>query len=170
MTEESDMTMEQLAEDWKVLRARAKEKLTSLATSADIATFLRGDLLPFLENHVQQSVEMDGCIEDLMYKQDDALQPETASIFAGVILGGLAMAEKLEALSPKGGDGKLADAQLAKMIDEFRNLCRGAQTTLAEITIPEDPDAVDEDADEDGEDDEDEDEDDDEDDIEGDDQ
>lgn len=154
MSDEPEMTMEQLAEDWKGLKARAKESLGPMASSADIAKFMRMELLPFLENHVQQSIEMDGCIEDMMYKQDDVLQPETASIFAAVIVGGRALADVVVELAPKGPDGKLADASLAEKLKTFLQMAMGAERTLEEITLPEDPDDADEGEDDPDEDDE----------------
>lgn len=152
MSDEPEISMEQLQIDFKDLKSRAKEALGgSMPTAADIARFIKGDLLPFIENHVAQSAEMDGCIEDMMYRQEDVLQPETAAVFASIIVGGRGMALKVRELSPKHPDGTLVDGALDKAIAEYLGLCQSGEHIVAEITLPpQDDDDDEEDDDEDG--------------------
>lgn len=124
-------------------------QLGPLASGADVVAHLQNTLWPFLETVVSEMEEQDECLEDLIHGADDILQPETAKVFAGVITGGLAMAERLKALSA-------SEPQVLAAIAKYQKMCQEAAELLEQITIVPAEDGDDEDDGEDGESDDDE--------------
>ena len=159
------MTMEALESDFEDIAAQVNDMNEGLTTSGDIVRWFKGNLIPFLRNHVAETADIDKCIGDLVEESDDILTAETGALFAGVIAGGRALAAKLRELVKPG-----TDAALDAALDEYEKLCNAGEQALEEITLdppPDDEDADldddedDEDDDGDDEDDEDDDEDDD---------
>lgn len=132
------MTMEALQGDLKEIVAEAKKLSTTLTTSGELISFVKNNLVPFIESHVAETADIDECVADMVEHAEDILQPDTAKIFAGCIQGGLAMALKLEEVLAKDASGKLADPVLAKLIADYRNLAQVGGQLLDEITMPDD--------------------------------
>lgn len=139
------MTMEALQADLTEIVKAAAALNPGLTTTGELVTFLKQNLVPFIESHVAESSEMDECIADIIDHAEDILQPESARIFGSVILGGLALAKKLEEVATASGT---LDANIAKGIAEYKKLAAAAQQLLEEVAMPDDPD--DEEDDEDG--------------------
>ena len=152
------MTMETIKADFDQLKSTAKALSPTLTTSADMVKFLQTELVPFLEAFVDEGIEMDGCIADLVDHAEDILQPDTAKVFAAVIVGGGALIAELEALLPKDASGKMADPAKAAAIAEWKIAADAAGQILEEITMPEDDEDEDDGEGEDDEDDDDSDE------------
>jgi hypothetical protein len=136
------MTMEALQSDFKDIQAKAKQ-LGPHTPLGDLVRFLKSDLVPFIESHINETAEIDVVVADMVEQADDVLQPETAAVFAGVIVGGRTMAAKLAEVLPKGPDGKPLDAALAAQIEAFLPLATEAEELLEEITIQTEDDDVD---------------------------
>ncbi len=130
------MTMETLQADMTDLSARTKG-LSSLSTTGDLVDFLKKNLVPFIASHVDESVEIDGCVNDMLENAEDILQTETAEQFSRVIALGTALSDALSTRSPS--------PEEAAVISEFRKEAATALATIAEITVLE----VDDDEDED---------------------
>lgn len=156
------MTMEALESDFEEIKSATKS-LGPLTSTHELVTFLKTQLVPFIEAHVAETTEIDGCVSDLMDRTEDILHPETAQVFAAAFAVSRAVAAKLLEVVPKGEDGKVSDPQVHKLLQQWEAFTVGAERMLEEITIPdaeeddedEDPgEGEDEDEDEDGEDDE----------------
>lgn len=153
MSDDEQEELTPIERDIVEIVAEAK-KLNALSTVQELVTFLKSNLVPFMETHVAETVQQADALDDLIGQADDILQPETAQIFAGVIMGGVAMAAKVRELAPKAPTGKLADAVLEQQVAAYEALCKQAGDLLPEITLDRSDEY--EDADEDDEDDEDE--------------
>jgi hypothetical protein len=130
------MSIETLKDDLKaVISALPSGPLT---TAADMAGYLKNNLLPLIETVVNEMEEMDGSIEDLVVHGQDVIHEETAAVFMGLITSGMTMAKELEDLAAKTGDSK----RLQPLIKEWRELAEQGAELLEDITIP-DPDADD---------------------------
>jgi hypothetical protein len=132
------MSIEQLKEDLKaVVGALPSGPLT---TAAEMAAYMKNNLLPFVEAVVGELEEMDGNIEDLVMQAQDVLHEENAEVFAGIITSGIILAKELEELAAKTGDSK----RLQPLINEWRELASQGSELLEDITIPDpDPDQAD---------------------------
>lgn len=133
------MSIETLKEDLKAVAGALPSG--PLTTAAEMAAYMKNNLLPFIESTVTEMEEMDGTIEDLVTQTPDVLHEEAAATFMGVITGGLALVAELEGLAAKTGDGP----RLKPLIKEWRDLAEQASELIEEITIP-DPDADPDDA------------------------
>jgi hypothetical protein len=125
------MTMQQLLSDL----AEVKKALPSapLASSDDIATYLKHNLIPFIEAHVAETAEMDEALANLVEHEADLLHEETAAVFVSLIMSGREVARELAARMGN-------DQRLHKLLTEFRELCKQGEEILNEVTV-EDPDA-----------------------------
>jgi hypothetical protein len=147
---EPTMSIETLRDDLKGLK-EATRAMPDLTTSGDIRKFMKSTLVPFVEALVDEVAEMDGVMADLIEGAEDILQPETAGVFADLIIGGRLLAAKLRELSPTGADPKLDVAIVA-----FLERSTLAEQLLEEIAVvsaddeedDEDAEAADEDDDE----------------------
>lgn len=133
------MSIETLKEDLKAVAGALPTG--PLTTAAEMATYMKNNLLPFIESTVTEMEEMDGTIEDLVTQTPDVLHEEAAATFMGVITGGLALVAELEGLAAKTGDSQ----RLKPLIKEWRDLAEQASELIEDITIP-DPDADPDDA------------------------
>lgn len=132
------MSIEELQTDLKANMEEARALVLDPDTSpTTVSSHLLNTLWPFLENVVAELSEQDDVVTDLIERNGDMLQPETAGIFAAIILGarGLAQAEI-----------KRAGSTTAEMATFVALLDEGEQQ-LSEITI--DVDDEDEEEDED---------------------
>lgn len=152
------MTMEALESDFEEIKSATKT-LGPLTTMSELATFLRTQLVPFIEAHVAETTEIDNCVSELLDRTEDILQPETAQVFAAAFAVSRAVAAKLVEIMPKDEAGKAADPKVHELLQQWEAFTVGAERLLEEITMPEsDEDDEDEDPGEDedgdGEDDE----------------
>lgn len=129
------MSIETLKDDLKaVTEALPKGPLT---TAAEMAVYMKNNLLPFVESVVTEMEDMDDNIGDLVTSAEDVLHEENATVFAGIITGGLALVKELEDLAAKTGDGQ----RLKPLIREWRELAKQGGELLEDITMPDpDPD------------------------------
>lgn len=121
---------------------------TTFLTANDVQKYLGDTLWPFLQNMVAEVRDQDNCISDLVNEADDVLQPDTAGIFAAVIISSKMMMQELVmrlTKSPK-------DAELKTKLAQIRPIITKAEETLEEITIfpEEDEEQTDDDGDFDG--------------------
>jgi hypothetical protein len=122
--------MEQLKTDLKK-NGDNLSRMGPLTTTGDLVSFLRDTLWPTIEALVDETAEIDGCVEDILHGAEDILQSETAQLFAGLIVGGVALvAELKKRLRPD-------ETKLLAAIGEFEQLAGVAREALEEITVPE---------------------------------
>lgn len=133
------MTVESLKADLQS-NLQTLTTMGPLTSSADIVLHLKNTLWPFVESLVTEVEEQDECIENLLNGAEEIIHPETAKVFANVIVAGLGIAKALEDQSP-------GNAAVKRAVDAFRGMCKVAQETLEEVTVLEDPDDEDEDED-----------------------
>jgi hypothetical protein len=122
------MSMEQLREDLKQVAGRLPTG--PLTSAADLAGYLRNDLLPFVATMTDEIGEIDESVEDLVHQTPDALHEETSAVFAGIIASGVILANELK--TRVGTDKRLLD-----LIKEFLALAKQGEEILEEITIPD---------------------------------
>lgn len=133
------MSIEQLRKDMK----ESTEALARLATTPGVpptaeslASFIHLTMWPTMEAVVDELSDVDGCVEDLLNSSEDILQPETAELFAALVVSGRAVAAELSkrlTVSP-------ADAETRKLVEGFLELSKAAEAAISEITVPEDED------------------------------
>lgn len=128
------MSMEQLKTDWDLVKQAAAEKFgktPALATANEIAQFMSGDLLPWMDAFLEEVAEIDESVGDIVLKQEDVLHEDNAEIFAGIIASGRVLIGK-ELRSRCGNDRRLL-----KAIDEWMALSQDGEAILEDITIPD---------------------------------
>lgn len=129
------MSIETLKDDLKAVAGALPTG--PLTTAAEMATYMKNNLLPFVESVVTEMEEMDDNIGDLVTSAEDVLHEENATVFAGIITGGLALVKELEDIAAKTGDGQ----RLKPLIKEWRELAKQGGELLEDITMPDpDPD------------------------------
>ena len=131
------MSIETLKHDLKQITERA----AAMSTGAEVAAFLRDELLSWLDSLIDEVGEMDASIEDVVHQSVDVLHEESAQVFAGIITSGTVIAAELQT---RVGN----DRRLLEVIREFRVLTKQGTEILNEIVIPDD-DGDDEDDNED---------------------
>lgn len=141
------MSIEQLRKDMK----ESSEALTRLGAPGfpppaieDVVAFLRHTMWPTIEAAVDEVAQIDECVEDLLNASEDILQPETARLFAALVVAGRAMATEL---TKRLGPG---DAETKKLVSGFLELATSAEAAIVEITVPEDDEEDEDDGDEEG--------------------
>ena len=140
-------SIETLQSDLKTCVA-SLDALGPLASVQDVVAHLKMSVYPMIENVVTEVVEIDQITESLLNNAEDILQPETAQVFAGVLVGGAALCLELEKRLTLP-----ADAKLLAGIKEWRALAQQAGAVLDEITVVvEDEEDEDEEEDEEDED------------------
>lgn len=130
------MSIEQLKTDWDLIKQSAAEKFgksPALATANDLAQFLSGDLLPWMESFLEEVAEIDESVGTLVLKQDDVLHEESAEVFAGIIASGRVLIGT--ELRTRVGN----DRRLLKAIEEWMGLAEDGEAILNDVTVP-DPD------------------------------
>lgn len=127
------MSIETLKDDLKAVAGALPTG--PLTTAAEMTAYMKNNLLPFIESVVTEMEEMDDNIGDLVTSAEDVLHEENATVFAGIITGGLALVKELEDLAAKTGDGQ----RLKPLIREWRELAKQGGELLEDITMP-DPD------------------------------
>jgi hypothetical protein len=138
--------METLKSDFTEVETAA-ERLRTATSFADVAAFVNDMLVPFMKNHLDESVGMDDAICDLVENAEDILQPETAKVFVAAISGAKVIADELRGRLT----GSEGDQKLKLVIDEFDSNAKEAMGILEEITLPEDPDEAENDNEDDDE-------------------
>lgn len=129
------MSIETLKDDLKAVAGALPTG--PLTTAAEMTAYMKNNLLPFIESVVTEMEEMDDNIGDLVTSAEDVLHEENATVFAGIITGGLALVKELEDLAAKTGDGQ----RLKPLIREWRELAKQGGELLEDITMPDpDPD------------------------------
>jgi hypothetical protein len=130
------MSIEQLQEDVRNVAQRLPSG--PLTSAADLADYMRSDLLPLLVTMTEEMDEIDTSVEELVHQTPDTLHEETAAVFAGIIASGSVLATEL--LARSGNDKRLLD-----LIKEWRSLAQQGEELLDDITIPDpepdDPDS-----------------------------
>lgn len=112
-------------------------------TPADVQAFLRDELVAWLGNAVNEIDEMDESIAGIYERSEDVLQPETAGIFAKMIVGVRELGAELATL-------KKDDATWLAKIAEYSQASVLAEQTLEQITTdPQDDEDEGDDDDED---------------------
>lgn len=122
------MSMEQLRDDLKQVVGRLPTG--PLTSAADVAGYMKNDLLPFVASMIDEIGEIDESVEDLVHQTPDALHEETSAVFAGIITSGVVLANELKARVG-------ADKRLLDLIKEFFALVKQGEEILEEITIPD---------------------------------
>lgn len=123
------MSIQQLQADLsEVIKALPAGPLVS---GPDLADYLKHNLLPLLESHVNETAEIDEAVENLVKHEADILHEETAAVFASVIVSGRELAKELAARMGN-------DQRLHKLVKEFREVATEAEAILDEITVPDD--------------------------------
>lgn len=135
------MSIEQLRSDM----AESAKQLALLGTTttvAELVAVIQTTLWPTLEAAVEELGEVDSCVEDMLHGQEDILQPDTAQLFAALVVAGRGIAAELRLRL------KAHEQDVIKLLDGFEELARAAESEIEEITIPESDDEDDEDDDE----------------------
>jgi hypothetical protein len=108
----------------------------------EIRAYFRDTMYPLLASVSSELEDIDNDVADMVQQSEDILQPETAGLFAAVIVGAVQVMAALEKrLKANTNDNKW----LAK-IQQLRHVCDLAQKTLHEITVQPDADEPPDDA------------------------
>ena len=138
------MSLEELQRDYDAIQTKIDGMTGALTTPAEIMALLKNDIVPFMGSSVKELAELDDTVADLYANAEDILQPETAGLFAALILTGRPLLMELQKrLTP-------ADTKIAVALKEWLSLSKSAERTLADITVPDDDEDDDDDDDEDG--------------------
>lgn len=128
------MTMPSLRKDMAESAVKL-ETLGAMSSLEEVVAFLKDTLWPTLEALSEETEQIDGCVEDLLNGSEDILQPETAQVFAAMVVSGRVIAGELrKRLRPE-------ESALRSTLDEFERMATEATAALEEITIPDDDDA-----------------------------
>lgn len=123
------MSIQQLQADLaEVIKALPTGPLVS---GPDLADYLKHNLLPLLESHVNETAEIDEAVENLVKHEADILHEETAAVFASVIVSGRELAKELAARMGN-------DQRLHRLVKEYREIAADAEEILNDITVPDD--------------------------------
>lgn len=128
------MSLDDLKADLQ--RNVADLEATTMYGVDDLKKYLRETLWPFLHVVVEEMEELDSDISDMVEGSEDILQPETAGIFAVVIVQAMDLCKELETRLRK---NDVADQTVKKKVAQLRNVCGIAQQTLMDITVHPDP-------------------------------
>lgn len=107
-----------------------------LVSSQEVMDFLKHNLVPLIESHVNETAEIDEAVHDLVTHEADILHEETAGVFASLVVSGRELAKQLMSRAGK-------DPQIAALCKEHLDLCEQAEEILDEITV-DDPQNVEE--------------------------
>lgn len=143
------MSLDELSEDLKA-NVQAAKSLASdpEVTARQVMQYLSSNLLPLLENHVEETTAMADALDDVINEAGDMLQTETAGVFAHLIV---SSSDLVAILKSRLGVG---DQPILDKIALFEETVKTATAILEEVTVTEDDGDDDDDA-EDGDDDED---------------
>ena len=134
------MSLDTLKSDLQANLANIAALQPELATPAECIALIR-EVWAFIESHVDETAEIDGCVSDLIEGAEDILQPETAAVFSAMATGGLVVATALKTRLNKAVP---EEAELIKVADELIANCKTGGEILKEIVI-DDTDADDDD-------------------------
>jgi hypothetical protein len=129
------MSIEQLREDLTQVAARIPSG--PLTSAAELAAYIKNDLVPFIGSAVDEIEEIDESVGDLVNQTPDALHEETAAVFAGIIASGSVLAGELRA---RAGN----DQRLLALLKEWGKLAEKGKELLDDITIPDEVDEAEE--------------------------
>jgi hypothetical protein len=138
------VSIEQLRKDMKESTAALAQLCSTPGkppTVEGLAGFIHLTMWPTLESVVDELGDVDGCVEDLLNASEDILQPETAQLFAALVVAGRGMAAELSKRLTA------ADAETRQLVAGFLELATAAEAAISEITVPEDDDDDDDDED-----------------------
>lgn len=116
------------------------KSLNVVSTVGDVVAHIQHVLWPYLRSLVEETLDIDATVHDLVHETDDVLHPETAKIFAGLVVGVEGLVSHFLPTIDKAKDPKIHAGLV-----QLRALARKAAEILEEITMPE----VDEDEDDD---------------------
>lgn len=134
------MSIDQLKTDLEAITASIGSA-TGIPDHGSWASWVRNELLPYLESQVNEMAAMDESIGDIFHQSEDVLHTDSAAVFAAVIASGMVLGAELK--TRIGGDRRLLRA-----IEEFEKVARHAQELLGEITIVDADEEEDEEEDE----------------------
>lgn len=106
-------------------------KLNELAQASDLVKHLKNTLWPFLQTLVEEVTQIDQVVEDIVHEADDILQPETAEVFAALIVACRAMVTEF---TPRVDRAK--EPKIFQGLQILAQLCNKAESTLDEVTVP----------------------------------
>ena len=107
-------------------------------------SFLKDNMLPWMENFVEEVGEMDGAFDALVNASEDVLHTESAQVFVGLIASGAVLIRELETRIGN-------DQRIMGLIREYKAVSKEATALLEEITLPDPEDDDDDDDDDDDE-------------------
>ena len=138
------MSIEQLKSDAAaVVAALPTGPLTS---AADMAAYLKNNLLPLVADVVDELGEMDGAIAELVTGSADVLHGDSSLVFLTLIEGGAKIIADLQAkVTELGG---LVAAETSQAIKEWNSLAADGREILDEVTFESDEDEEEGDEDE----------------------
>lgn len=124
------MSIEQLQSDLDAI----KKALPSgaLVTTDDVLGFLKHNLLPFIESHVAETVEIDESVEALVANEPDILHEDTATELHGAL-------DLFEVVTKELAERMGNDVRLHALVKESRGKLEKCRLILDEITVA-DPD------------------------------
>jgi hypothetical protein len=123
------MSVETLKQDLEQVIASIPQG--PLTTAVDLAGFICNNLVPFVENIVDELVEQDECIGALVNESEDILHEENAEVFAGIIASGKVLIGELRVRIGN-------DKRVLGLIREYEILAAKGARILTEIVIPDD--------------------------------
>lgn len=135
------MSIDELRADLK----RNMDEAKHFASMGQPALHLHETLWPFLEALVEIIDEQDDAIRELVLREENYLQPDTAAIFAAVVQSSMQLAAELQKRAA-------GDQAIAQAIAVHQQYCAEAVEILGMITVI--PDEDEDDEEEDGDDDE----------------
>jgi len=132
------MSIEQLQSDLDAI----KKALPSgaLVTTDDLHGFLKHNLLPFIESHVAETVEIDESVEALVANEPDILHEDTATEFHSAL-------DVFEVVTKELAERMGNDARLLSLVKESRGKLDKCRSILDEITVAEPDDEPDSESD-----------------------
>jgi hypothetical protein len=116
-----------------------------LVTAADLADYIRTNLVPFVSNLVDELSEVDDCIGALVNEAEDILHEDNAKVFAGIIASGNLLVSELRI---RVGN----DKRVLSLVREYEILAAKGVQILGDIVVPDDPDEDPDDPDDDDDD------------------
>lgn len=125
------MSIDTLRQDLKQILESIPEG--PLTAAADVAAYLRNNLVPFVSNVVDELSAVDDCVGALVNEAEDILHEDNAEVFAGIITSGKVLVGELRIRV--GGDRRVL-----ALIREYEILAAKGVQILDDIVVPDDDD------------------------------
>jgi hypothetical protein len=120
-----------LLTDLEANEALAKQ-LNVASTIGDVVAHIQHVLWPYIRSVVEETIDIDEAVHDLVHETEDVLHPETAEVFAALVVGTQGLINHVLPSVDKDKDPKIY-AGLMKL----REIARRAGKVLDEIVMPE---------------------------------